>query len=196
MKKGTIAILLMSIIYFSACQKNAVSPNTTQDKGSDRSITSVNLGTPKHDTSANNVTGYLRLQFAKDSVTSDGILLQFDPASSTAYHPGEDALAMGGFGVLHLASLSSDNIPLAINDLPLTWHGLTVKLRVYAKNSGVYKMNMQEISSVPDSYQVWLKDQYQKDSVNFRQNPSYTFNINTADTSSFGSNRFKLVIHE
>lgn len=196
MKKGTVAILLISVIYFSACQKNAVSPNTKQDKNPDISITSVNLGTPKHDTSANNVTGYMRLQLAKDSINTDGILLQFDPASSIAYRPGEDAPAMQGFGALHLASLSSDNIPLAINDLPLTWHGLTVKLKVYAKNSGVYKLSMQEINSVPDSYQVWLKDQYQKDSVNFRQNPSYSFNINTADTSSFGSNRFKLVIHE
>lgn len=196
MKKGTVAILLSSIIYFSACQKNAVSLNTKQSQSLEIPVTSVNLGNPKHDTSANNVTGYLRLQLAKDSINTDGILINFNPASKTSYVPGEDAPAMQGFGVLNLSSLSSDNIPLSINSLPLTWHGLTVKLKVYAKNSGTYKLNMQSISSVPASYQVWLTDQYKKDSVNFRQNASYAFNISTADTSSFGSNRFKLVIHE
>lgn len=132
----------------------------------------------------------------KDSINSDGILINFDPAASVAYVPGEDAPALQGFGPVSLQSLSSDNIPLSINALPLTEKGQTIGLKVWAKTDGVYKLALADINSVPNSFQIWLKDSYKKDSLDIRQYNSYTFNIHPADTASFGAHRFQLVIRD
>ncbi len=197
MKKEISAILLFSSLLLVSCTKDAVKPVvTSQAIGTQTTVASPATQTTSSDNAAalNSVNGYLRLKLAKDSINTDGILINFKPSSSALYVPGEDAPSMQGFGDVSLASLSSNNIPLAINTLPLKPSGTSISLKVSAKTDGIYSLSLQAIDAVPAAYNIWLKDGYKKDSLNLRLYPSYAFNIYNADTASFGRNRFKLVL--
>ena len=194
MNNRIFAFLLLGSIYLSSCQKDAVKPTITLAAVPQKTITTSQVITP--DTTNSNINGYLRLQLAEDSVNTDNILIDFKPTAKITYSPSEDAPTFQGFGAVSLSSISSDNIALAINTLPLTNKGLTVGLKVNAKTDGVYSLKMVTIKSVPATYHLWLMDKYKKDSLDFRYNSKYAFNIYKADTSSFGSHRFKLVIRQ
>jgi len=136
----------------------------------------------------------VRLVMKLDSINSDEILINFNANTKPAYNIFEDAHYRTGTGKVSLSSLSSDNVPLAINQLPLALKGDTIKLKVGAAASGNYTLNLKSITGVPQIYDVWLKDAHTKDSVNMRTTSSYSFTINTTDTTTFGANRFSLVL--
>ncbi|MFI5160141.1 MAG: T9SS type A sorting domain-containing protein [Sphingobacteriales bacterium] len=136
----------------------------------------------------------LDLQMKLDSINSDEMIISFDPDAKSAYNMMEDARYKTGSGKVNLASLSSDNISLAINQLPLALKGDTIKLKVGATASGNYTLSLKSITGIPQIYDIWLKDALTKDSVNLRTAPTYSFTINTTDTTTFGVNRFKLIL--
>lgn len=141
------------------------------------------------------VPQYMRLQLAMDTINTDGTIIEFNGSAATIFNPAEDAVYRAGTGKVSLASLSSDNVPLAINQLPLT-AGTIIPLKVNASASGNYTLNMKNISGVPQIFDVWLKDAFTKDSVNMRTTTSYSFTVNTSDTTTFGSKRFSLIMEE
>lgn len=202
MMKRISTLILLSGIFFTACQKNNVTPDAVTAQTTNPITKPITQGTGIASTgsaasttsTSTPVTGSLRLQLTLDSINNDNILFDFDPKAKTNYVPGEDAPSMAGFGIVSLASLSSDRVPLAINVLPLTQKGLSIALRVNAKYDGIYKLTLTSLKAIPDSYSIYIKDGYKKDSLDLRLYPSYAFNIFKADTASFGINRFKLLI--
>ena len=136
----------------------------------------------------------IRLVMKLDSINTDEILINFNANAKPAYNILEDAHYRTGTGKVNLASLSSDNQALAINQLPLALKGDTIKLKVGAVASGNYTLNLKSITGIPQIYDVWLKDALTKDSVNLRTTASYSFTLNTTDTTTFGANRFSLMI--
>jgi hypothetical protein len=194
MKYRTFALLSLTIIYLSSCQKDAIEPAVAPTSVTPKvvaSTTSLNQDTVSNDTTK----GYLRIQLAKDATNFDNILIDFNPAAHAAFIKTEDAPAFGS-GPESLSSLSSDNVSLAINQLPLVTRGTTIALKVNAKTSGLYNLNLLTISAIPATIDIWLKDNYKKDSLDFRLYPSYAFNLDKADTNSFGSHRFSLVLRK
>jgi trimeric autotransporter adhesin len=200
MKKVTGIILIFSSMLIFSCKKDSVKPTTdatqatspTTPPSNQPNVTgSVTTSVPEAP-----VNGSLKLQLFKDSINNDAILIDFKPTAKPTYVPGEDAPALSGFGLVSLTSLSSDNIPLAINLMPLTSKGRTIALAVSAKTDGIYKLGLKTITSIPDNYEIWLKDGFKKDSLDLRQNPTYAFNIYKTDTTSFGRNRFKVLLRE
>jgi len=192
MKARILTILIFAGLCFSACQKESVAPAvattpTTQTTAS--SSTPLN----QNPTYSDSTKGYLRVQLAKDPVNTDEVLVVFNPTARNIYVANEDAPTFQGFGQVSLSTLSADNVALAINTLPLSPKGTTVRLVVHAKSSGLYKLNLTDIHSIPSTIDIWLKDRYRKDSLDFRQYKSYAFDINS-DTSSYGSRRFCLVM--
>jgi hypothetical protein len=139
---------------------------------------------------------YLRLQMAKDSINTDDIVVRFNDSTKTTFDIHEDAPYRAGLGLVSLSSFSSDNIALAINQLPLCHKSQAIALKVGATTDGIYKLNMNEIKAVPQLYDIWLMDAYKKDSLDMRRNKTYCFSINKKDTSSFGSTRFTLVLRQ
>lgn len=188
----------MSCVFVTACQKSSITPNIEEIQTAPRLAGSqiIAAQSAEADTALDNVTGYLRLQLAKDSINTDNVLISFKPAAKTFYVKNEDAPTFQGFGSVSMSSLSSDNVALAINALPLSKRGLTIGLKVNAKTDGTYSLSLNTISAVPEKFDIWLRDGYQKDSVNLRQNPIYAFELSNADAGSFGSDRFKLVVRE
>jgi Putative Ig domain/Secretion system C-terminal sorting domain len=143
-----------------------------------------------------NIDQHLRLQMVMDSINTDDIYIGFKSTASTQFANDEDAPFKQGNGKISLSSISSDNIPLAINRLPLPGlKQLIIPLSVAARANGTYKLNMTELDAVPQLYEVWLMDRYKKDSLDMRKNTTYAFDI-TADTNSYGSKRFQLVLRQ
>ena len=139
---------------------------------------------------------HMRLQLAKDSINTDDIYIGLNNSAKREYVFDEDAAYKSGTGLVSLASISADNVNLAINRLSFPKQRDTIKLRVSAASDGLYKLNMTELQDIPDMYEVWLMDAYKKDSLDIKHNPTYAFNIYGNDTTSFGSTRFSLVIRQ
>ena len=49
---------------------------------------------------------------------------------------------------------------------------------------------------LPQLYDIWLMDAYRKDSLDMRHNSTYSFNVVKADTTTYGTRRFSLVIRQ
>lgn len=142
------------------------------------------------------VTRILRLKLYLDQFDYDDIVIGFNAGATPMYNFNQDSRYLPGTGAAEgLASYSSDGVPLSINLLPLPNQGReAIRLEVNARNSGPITLKRTELDSLPDNYAIWLVDKYQKDSVNLRTDSNYVFTINKADTASFGSYRFSVVI--
>ncbi|HZY36965.1 MAG TPA: hypothetical protein VFE53_09970 [Mucilaginibacter sp.] len=188
--KKIFTVLVLAGLGLSSCQKDNVAPKSDT---SPKTTTPVTTATAPTDT----VKGYLRVQLAMNATAIDDVLIDFNPAANPKYSGSQDARTFDGMGAVTLSSLSSDGYALAINQLPLVSTGTTVGLVVNAQATGVYKLNLTTISStIPSTVNIWLKDMRQKDSLDFRRYPSYAFNINKSDSTTYGSHRFKLVLRE
>ncbi len=143
------------------------------------------------------VNQYLNLKLLKDSVNADGIFIIFKSDASLQYKQGEDAIYKTGNGTASLASFSADDVSLAINTLSLPKkQGMTIGLNVNATISGAYKLNMASVKSMPELFDIWLKDDYKKDSLDVKHNPTYSFNVDRNDAASYGPKRFSLIIRQ
>jgi len=133
-----------------------------------------------------------------DSANYDNIIIGFSSTASTKFNGYEDAKDLGGMGAMEgLSSISSDNILLAVNILPLPRQApLEIRLKTSASISKQFTLQKIKLDSLPPIYEVWLMDKYKKDSLDLRNNSSYTFYIDLADTASFGSNRFSIVVRQ
>jgi len=67
---------------------------------------------------------------------------------------------------------------------------------VEAKNSGQITLEKTQLDQLPNNYSIWLIDHYLKDSLDLRAGSNYIFTINKADTASFGSYRFCVVVRQ
>ncbi len=144
-----------------------------------------------------NIRPHIRMQLAMDSINKDDTYIGFFSNASSKYVFNEDAEYRQGNGRINLASISSDNVPLAIDKMPpLTKQTTIIPLYVRAANDGVYKLNRTELEAIPQLYDIWLIDAYKKDSVNMRADTSYSFDIIHTDTNTYGSKRFRLVIRQ
>ncbi len=132
-----------------------------------------------------------KLRLQKDSARIDETTIFFKHAANTKFDPSQDAQYLPGFGRGSLASFSSDSVLCAIQTLPYA-PGATIRLNAGFKNSGAYILRTSFVKSLP-GVQVWLHDTTKKDSVNLRTG-NYAFNVNITDTSSYGGNRFKLIL--
>ena len=136
----------------------------------------------------------LHLQLNQDSLTHTQTGIYFSSSWSDKYVPQEDGIDEDGASV-YLSSYSSDNQRLSINQLgDYSTSRKVVKLYVSAASYGAFKLSLADIKNIDTLYNVYLRDHLLNDSVNLRTaKASYNFNI-TADTASYGSNRFDLVL--
>ncbi len=196
MKQVFFAVILVAGMFLSACQKDAVVPQTQQTEVSTTKITTStsnqNPVTPQVDT----VKGYLRIQLAATGNSFDNILIDFDPTTKPTYSASWDAITFAGFGAVSLSSLTSNDYACAINTRPLTVSGTSVALKVGAKTDGTYKLNLLTVSAIPATFNIWLKDNFLKDSLDFRHNTTYAFNLKLADTNTYDSKRFSVVLRK
>jgi hypothetical protein len=142
------------------------------------------------------VTKLLRLKLYLDQYDYDDIAIGFNSGAKTTYDYNEDSKYLPGINAAEgLASFSSDGVALSINFLPLPKQGQQIiKLDVEAANSGAITLKRTELDQIPLIYDFWLKDNYKKDSVNLRVDSNYVFTINKADSATFGTTRFCVIV--
>src|SRR3569832_1572694 len=68
----------------------------------------------------------LRLELAKDTINKDDTFISFEPNTKTTLDFAEDAPYRQGSGKVSLATMSSDNHPIAVNLLPFSNKGQTI----------------------------------------------------------------------
>ena len=138
----------------------------------------------------------LRLKLINSTSSSDDIAIGFSTLASVLYNANEDSEYFPGSGPVGFSSLSSDNIKLSINlvPYPASETRLVIRLDVQAQSSGTYSLLRSQLDTIPDMYHLWLVDRLLKDSIDLRNTASYAFNINKTDTTTFGSNRFQVVV--
>lgn len=144
------------------------------------------------------VTKLMRLKLFADSNNYDDILIAFKSSAVTKYSGYEDARDLGGMGALEgLSSFSSDGIPLAINSVPYPKQSpIMIKLGVQATQSRQFTLKRPILDSIPKIYEIWLMDKFAKDSLDLRNNNAYIFNVDLNDTTTYGDNRFTIVIRQ
>ncbi|MDB5007217.1 MAG: hypothetical protein JWP45_1610 [Mucilaginibacter sp.] len=186
--KATVATA--QLIFNEAAKTNAqlTGPTSSSSTGS----TLLLSASPVTD----NTIQYLRLNLAADTINKEETIVCFEKGASDNYVENEDSGYMTGMGLVSLSSMSADNIQTGINAIPFPKKSKTVKLKVTTTASGLFSLNMTEIKNVPELFEVWLMDAYKKDSLDIRHNSTYKFNVSLGDTSSFGLNRFSLVIRQ
>ncbi|WP_374951731.1 T9SS type A sorting domain-containing protein [Mucilaginibacter sp.] len=135
---------------------------------------------------------YLKLE--KDSLINDYCGVYFSSSSSSKFDD-EDAKDLdGASSQVYLSSYSEDGIRTAVNHLPDYRPGIKNKLYVNATADGLYQLKIEGMRNIDTLYDVWLKDRMIKDSLNISRYGAYNFRITRSDTSSFGGNRFEIVI--
>jgi len=140
---------------------------------------------------------YLHLKLLKDTNSVDGMIVIFNGNAKAQFDKREDALYKQGNGTASLSCMSSDNVALSINTQAFPkLKASVIPLTVNAASDGLYKFNMMAIKNIPVLYDIWLKDAYNKDSLDIKHNPTYSFNIYKSDPASFGASRFSLVIRQ
>jgi len=141
---------------------------------------------------------YMHLKMIKDAINYDDVIIAFKPGTDTKYSIHEDGLHLTGNSPPEtLATLSSDSVSLAVNYMPLPKAtGQTIGLLVDATASGVYTFSRTELVGIPALYQIWLKDNLLKDSLDLRANTTYSFTIDKSNPATFGNSRFQIVLRE
>ena len=157
--------------------------------------TSLYMGTPTPQLAGNQT---MRLKLMIDNLNYDDIAFVFNSSASTKYNNNEDALYIRSDGAPEgLSSFSDDSAKLSINSLPLP--GIkqqVIRLSVDATYTGTYTFQRTQLDAIPKLYDIWLMDNLKKDSLDVRANSNYVFDVDASDTTTYGSNRFALVIRQ
>ncbi|MES2279319.1 MAG: T9SS type A sorting domain-containing protein [Bacteroidota bacterium] len=150
------------------------------------------MGTP-----ANTQEGNIKLRLMQDTSNYDFAQLRFADSYDKNYNEGEDADDLNGNGqVVFFGAVTADNREVAIASQPLDKQKTSVFLSVNDNASGTFKINRVDLSGIPDKYDVWLMDHFKKDSIDLRNNATYTFNMDKANAATFGDARMEVVIRK
>ncbi|MGV8880037.1 MAG: T9SS type A sorting domain-containing protein [Sphingobacteriaceae bacterium] len=138
----------------------------------------------------------IRLELRKDSVNKDDILLVFDGRNKAAFNHAEDSRDAGGLNaVLDLSSLASGGEILSINALPDMRHIDEVKLFAHTTLSGNLSMHW-NVDDTSSQFELFFEDRLLQMVKNMRKVSDYHFAVNKADSTTFGKNRFRILIKE
>ena len=140
---------------------------------------------------------YFRIKMIKDNLSTDETMIRVKNDGSLNFINNVDAPYKQGSGAVSLAGYTNDKIDVAIKSIALPHlQAESYGLNVNANATGIYKLTLKDIVAIPRLYDVWLMDNYKKDSLDMRQNITYQFYLDRADTSSYGNKRFTLIIRQ
>jgi len=179
---------------------NNTSPTLTFNESakSNTQVTGSNLemGTAVAQTAYNS---YLRLKLVTDTLNNRDMVIGFNSTSTMAYNPAEDDQFYPSAGAAQsISAISSDNVNNAVKWVPFPQNSNNqmIKLSVSAKASGQYTLQRTDLAAIPAIYDVWLMDHYLRDSLDIKHNTTYVFNIDLSDTTTYGNNRFSIVVRQ
>ena len=196
----TSTILLAAIFLFAACKKETVvTPKTTPATQSPSTSGTTQVSTTTTTTTTTTVApdtladrAMLKVKLVKDSNNYDETMFIFSNASSANFNQSEDSPYFAGYGQESLSSISADGRNLVINTLPYS-PGTPVRLNVNANADGAFSLQVSFENKIPATVDVTIKDNYLKNITSISTTP-YKFNVVKSDTSTYGANRFELIL--
>lgn len=144
------------------------------------------------------VPQYIRLVMVNqiDTNAKDDIVLSFDANANSAFNAMEDAFDYGGNGTTFLSSLSSDQIKLAINSMPIIKENTRISIIANSTVSGNFNFEVGNLSSIDKRWNVFIVDHYKVDSVKVNIVPNYSFAVDRSIPDTYASNRFEIAFRE
>jgi len=142
---------------------------------------------------------FMRLNLVTNSIYQNDMVIGFNASSTTNFNGNEDSEFLKGLSAPQsISAISADSVKASVKWVPLPKNtaSLVVKLNVNANASGTYTLQRTDLKEIPAIYDIWLMDHYKKDSLDIKNNVNYTFDIDLADSASFGSNRFTVVVRQ
>lgn len=154
---------------------------------------SLLMGVPVAEEQEGNVT----LKMVQDSANYDMTQLRFLSSYDKNYINTEDADDLNANGqAVFLGAMTADKHEVAIASQPLSTDTTSVYLSINDNTSGLYTIQRSNIANIPDMYDVWLIDHFKKDSLDLRNNNSYSFNIDKGNAATFGNSRLEVVVRK
>lgn len=133
-----------------------------------------------------------KLMLRRDSAAIDETMFIFKHTATGAFTHSLDAMYFAGFGSGSLASLTTDSVACAIQVLPYR-AGADTRLDVTTRRNGIYMLGISYFHLVPAGIHVWLHDHVRRDSLDLRVG-NYAFYVDKADSSTYGRDRFRVVL--
>jgi hypothetical protein len=170
-------LLLLSFVALAlvSCQKSQTNPKpvvaTTHDTIPDKSAFNIAI--------------------VRDSIVYDESSLNFVHTNHDAYVPGEDQTFLGA-AYVQFSFLSSDGFVLDYDGVAYR-PGMVIGTDVWANTSGSYFIRAQKLYGIPETIQIWVRDNLLKDSLELHTG-NYHFNIDKTDTNTFGKRRFQIIL--
>lgn len=90
---------------------------------------------------------------------------------------------------VNVGSFSADNVLLTADMRPVPTANMSIRMRVQGNATGAYTLTFTDLATGD----WFLKDNKLGTVTNLSTSPAYAFNIDLADTTTFGNNRFELM---
>lgn len=130
------------------------------------------------------------VRMVRDSINSSELHIKYKTGATTNF----DVMDIRHLpGTVNIAAYGSDSIRLAASARPLTTLSDTIRLDVSGSN-GSYTFNFFNTEYIDLLDEVYLIDNYLNQVVNLKQTNQYAFGISSSLPTTFGANRFMIVV--
>lgn len=126
----------------------------------------------------------------------DMCLIEIDENSTAFGNDNSDAIKFFN-DKINVYTITKDGVPLSINSMNTPSSIDTVGLAVWNYDStniqlGTHQLRFDSLSTLASTFNVYLLDQFLNTTSNLKVQNNYSYEV-TSNTSSYGSNRFKLI---
>jgi Ig-like domain CHU_C associated/Secretion system C-terminal sorting domain len=135
----------------------------------------------------------IRVTLSKDDL-KDETVVYFSDSATVEFDSNYDARKFRNpYWYLNLASLSPNQEKYAINAVPFSTCARQVSLDVSDVVTGTYQLIFTEFESMSAAMKIQFKDNFTNSTIDVRQNPSYSFDVDDTNPTTFGAGRFQLI---
>lgn len=135
--------------------------------------------------------GACKIKLIRDALNSDELFIKYLAGStpqSDAYDVFKQSSSVG------ISAYGQDGIRLSLTTRPLTTVNDTIFLDVTAPTTGTYTMQFENSQEIAIMEHVFLVDAYTGQTTDMKTAPSYSFNVSTTVSESYGAKRFYIII--
>ncbi|GAB3916170.1 hypothetical protein GCM10028826_32240 [Mucilaginibacter boryungensis] len=139
----------------------------------------------------------VKIKLIQDATYYNETLLTFNKDNKSTFTEDEDVAYLAAPSQqVFMYSSSDEGTSCVINRLPALENIKPIKLYAEGAVTGTYTMEFSNVNTIDSRYRIFLKDSFKKDSLDVTNNTTYSFNIDRANTTTYGANRFTLVVYK
>lgn len=128
----------------------------------------------------------------KDAITSNEIVVKYIPDSDHNFDAYDIAKLNGGD--VNISCVTENGTLLSADCKPFNGTSDSILLNISVSESGKYVFESHNVKQLSDSLGIYLVDACAHTIVDLNATPTYTFSIDKNDASTFGSNRFMIIV--